>query len=283
MNQPATQQQGTEADQKKVGYNETLSQKGRASVAASTVLILSSLGFVHLTQLPFIGSALKPSEGIPLALMLSFAAFYYWYRFSSYKRVTELDSMAEELSQKYMRLYLQLKVNRIIAKAHRHILRHGSLGGFDIYLRSPAYDANQRDSGRFWSPFHLKFWAACPGQFGGFTWPIPLTWGLLGYMPNESWPLDFQSEYRFADSEGYECIFVMDHSIHMSMKKWRRMKIICQLLASVRLPDFLEKTFPTILLIVALALALPTLFDSPPIKPKTTCEEAASTMIKACS
>lgn len=292
MKPQPNQQQDNESDKKKVGYNETLSQKGRASVAASAVLILSSLGFVQLSQLPFIGAALKPSEGSPLTCLLSISAFYFWYRFSTYKRVAELDSKTDELSLKYAKIYLRWKARRYIKKAERYLLSNGSITGFESEGISPAENAmaGYTNGKPKWSNYHLKTWKVNDdGLFNKFRWASEEDQFVYAEFSQNDVEIEFSSSYTLIQGQlGIEDSAISSgtlyHSFKLPISNYRRLESVCKQLAKLRLPDFLETMFPTLLFTAAMLIALLCPSSAHPTpKVPIVCQEAAKSMINACS
>ncbi|MEL4294132.1 hypothetical protein [Shewanella xiamenensis] len=288
MNQISNPPQNNDTEKKNVGYNDALSDKGRASVVASSILILSSMSFIKLSQLPFIGTALEATEGAPLRVLLFISALYFWYRFCTYKRVVDLDSKSNDLSIEYAKKYLIWKSKRYISDAKRYVLSYGNLKGFGEENLSPAEHAMVCGQQEFWSNFHLRSWNAKKFGFHEFRWLDDENMFVFNECSHGKVDLKFESSYVLMQEnpKTKKLILssnIMTHKLCLSISHYRKLEIICKYIAKLRLPDFLEKVFPTVLFILAVIIATfyPPLSAS--VKAPNACQTAIITASKVCT
>lgn len=239
-----------------VAYNEVLSQKGRVSITASAVLILSALGYIELSKLPFFGAALEPSDGGPIIGLLAIAALYSWYRFSAYKQIVILDSKMGLLSVEYAKMFLRWRCGRVIRKAFAHAIQHGNLDTFPDEDRTPADDINEdwpeHTGDSYWPIYWLRYWSLDHSSLDDFAWHTERELAFRGDVSHEE--IRFSSHYVFANETGRSSSS-MHHVWMMPMHQYTRLERVCKLLARLRLPDFLEVTFPTALFVSAMCVA----------------------------
>jgi len=244
--------------------NKELSLKGRFVMVVSFLTVVHSLGYLKLDKLPFIGGSVRDATPNNITTILLLVLCYSLYRYWVYKRIAELDSSVSRLSKEIRDNILLKRYKKVFAKAYTYLLANGDLIGFSYELTSPDQDYNNSvhpvERG-YISPYDINYW-----QASAITLEDPK---LENYSLSSS--LNRTVQVRVSASYGYilksgssagctsqtsgTYIFEIPFSEYIQLKRrsdW---------LATIQLPDFLEKLAPYIAASLAFTIGLYTVIN----------------------
>jgi hypothetical protein len=263
---PSRNQQNEKVTPVKVYDNKDLALKGRFLMIVSFLTGVHSLGYLKLDKLPFIGGSIKDATPNSITILLLVVLFYSLYKYWVYKRIAELDSSVSLLSKEIRDKVLLKRYKKVFVKAYAYLLANGDLTGFDYKLTSPDQDFNDSlhpDERGYISPYEINYWRA---SYITLEEPKLESYNLSPIMSRVV-QLRVCAGFGYIIKSGSNAGCTSQTSgtyiFDIPFREYLQLKRRSDLLASILLPDFLEKLAPYIASTIAFTIGAYTIFTSP--------------------
>ncbi|EPX6941318.1 hypothetical protein R7E51_09930 [Vibrio sp. Vb1166] len=221
-------------------YKDNLSTTtiGRNLTIASVVLFLQLENYLALNKLPFVGVGVSGTKA-EISFIIFLIVCYFLYKFTVYRKSEEPFSRSNELTHHYLERYFEWIGKRVASKTKEAIWAgHDRVGRVDV--RSVLEKTNDPD----WTRYDLDA-VSCNSVLVPKQSDIRERLKYKEEKDKVELLVFFSIGYRYSRRDCVDILSSTDQfSYALKYSEYCKIYKLASTLSYLRLPDFLEKSFP---------------------------------------